>query len=249
MKKPVFHCAENLVAQWGNEFLSYFPAAKVKVVESGSVTAKNRELFANQVSTGDYDAIIMSYEQFEKLPMSIDNQEAFYQEQIDSLEMAIRESKRARGKDPSVRDMERSKKALETKLKNHVDKAKKDTNGVDFELIGIDALFVDEAQNFKNLFYSTKMQGVMDMGDSDGSDRAADLYMKVRYLQRLNGGRGIVFATATPIMNSVVELYTMQRYLQPDLMEAKGITNFDAWVNPVWRSDQHSPHEAQRYRL
>jgi N12 class adenine-specific DNA methylase len=231
VKKPVFIAPNHLVAQWGNEFLSYFPAAKIKVVEKGSLTAKNRKIFANQIATGDFDAVIMSYEQFEAIPMSDTSLEAFYQEQIDSLEQAILESKRAKGKDPSVRDMERSKKSLEAKLKNLVNEGKKDVDNIDFEQLGIDALFVDEAHNFKNLFYTTKMQGVADMGDKSGSQRALDLYMKVRYLQRLNGGRGIVFATATPVMNSVVELYTMQRYLQPDLLEAKGLTNFDAWVN------------------
>jgi N12 class adenine-specific DNA methylase len=231
VKKPVFIVPNHLTAQWGDEFLSYFPAAKIKVVEKGSVTAKNRKIFANQIATGDYDAVIMSYEQFEAIPMSMENQEAFYQDQIDILEQAILEYGRGRGRDPSVRDMERSKLSFETKLKKLAEKNKKDEYNINFEQLGIDALFVDEAHNFKNLFYSTKMQGVADLGDKEGAGRSFDLYMKVRYLQKLNGGRGIVFATATPVMNSVVELYTMQRYLQPDLLDAKGITDFDAWVN------------------
>ena len=231
VKKPLFTVPKHLVAQWGNEFLSYFPAAKILVLEHKDFTPANRKLFANRIATGDYDAVIMSYEQFGMVPMSQSNQEAFYQEQIDALEMAILESKRASGKrDPSVRDMERSKKTFEAKLKKLGD-GKKDADNIDFEQLGIDALFVDEAHNFKNLFYNTKMQGVADLGDKDGSQRAFDLYMKVRHLQRLNGGRGIVFATATPVMNSVVELYTMQRYLQGDLLDAKGLTNFDAWAN------------------
>lgn len=231
VKKPLFTVPKHLVAQWGNEFLSYFPAAKILVLEHKDFTPANRKLFANRIATGDYDAVIMSYEQFGMVPMSKANQEAFYQEQIDALEMAILESKRASGKkDPSVRDMERSKKSFEAKLKKLGD-SKKDVDNIDFEQLGVDALFVDEAHNFKNLFYTTKMQGVADLGDKEGSQRAFDLYMKVRYLQRLNGGRGIVFATATPVMNSVVELYTMQRYLQGDLLDAKGLTNFDAWAN------------------
>ncbi len=231
VKKPLFTVPKHLVAQWGNEFLTYFPAAKILVLEHKDFTPANRKLFANRIATGDYDAVIMSYEQFGMVPMSKDNQEAFYQEQIDALEMAILESKRASGKkDPSVRDMERSKKSFEAKLKKLGD-GKKDADNIDFEQLGVDALFVDEAHNFKNLFYTTKMQGVADLGDKEGSQRAFDLYMKVRYLQRLNGGRGIVFATATPVMNSVVELYTMQRYLQGDLLDAKGLTNFDAWAN------------------
>lgn len=231
VKKPLFTVPKHLVAQWGNEFLSYFPAAKILVLEAKDFTPANRKVFANRIATGDYDAVIMSYEQFGVVPMSQANQEAFYQEQIDTLEMAILESKRASGKkDPSVRDMERSKKSFEAKLKKLGD-SKKDTDNIDFEQLGVDALFVDEAHNFKNLFYTTKMQGVADLGDKEGSQRAFDLYMKVRYLQKLNGGRGIVFATATPVMNSVVELYTMQRYLQGDLLDAKGLTNFDAWAN------------------
>lgn len=231
VKKPLFAVPKHLVAQWGNEFLSYFPAAKILVLDQKDFTPANRKLFANRIATGDYDAVIMSYEQFGMVPMSQANQEAFYQEQIDALEMAILESKRASGKkDPSVRDMERSKKSFEAKLKKLGD-GKKDVDNIDFEQLGVDALFVDEAHNFKNLFYTTKMQGVADLGDKEGSQRAFDLYMKVRYLQRLNGGRGIVFATATPVMNSVVELYTMQRYLQGDLLDAKGLTNFDAWAN------------------
>lgn len=231
VKKPLFTVPKHLVAQWGNEFLSYFPAAKILVLEHKDFTPANRKLFANRIATGDYDAVIMSYEQFGMVPMSQANQEAFYQEQIDTLEMAILESKRASGKkDPSIRDMERSKKSFEAKLKKLGD-SKKDVDNIDFEQLGVDALFVDEAHNFKNLFYTTKMQGVADLGDKEGSQRAFDLYMKVRYLQKLNGGRGIVFATATPVMNSVVELYTMQRYLQGDLLDAKGLTNFDAWAN------------------
>ena len=230
VKKPLIISPKNLVAQWGNEFLNYFPAAKILVLESDDFTPTNRKLFANRIATGDYDAVIMSYEQFGAVPMSTANQEAFYQSQIDALEMAILESKRASGKDPSIRDMERSKKSFEAKLKKLGD-SKKDVDNIDFEQLGVDALFVDEAHNFKNLFYTTKMQGIADLGNKEGSQRAFDLYMKVRYLQQLNGGRGIVFATATPVMNSVVELYTMQRYLQGDLLDAKGLTNFDAWAN------------------
>ena len=232
VKKPVFIAPNHLVAQWGKEFLSYFPAAKILVVEKNDFSAANRKLFANRIATGDWDAVIMSYEQFEAVPMSQQAQEEFFQSQIDNLEQAIIEAKRAKnGKDPSVRDMERSKASFEKKLNDLADKTKKDKDNISFEEMGIDALFVDEAHNFKNLFYTTKMTGVSDLGNKEGSGRAFDLYMKTRYLQKLNGGRGIVFATATPVMNSVVEMYTMQRYLQPDLLEAKGLATFDAWAN------------------
>lgn len=229
VKKPAFVVPKHLVPQWGSEFMKYFPAAKLLVLEQSDFTPANRKTFMNRIATGDYDAVIMSYEQFGAVPMSAENQEAFYQAQIDALEDAINESKRG-GRDPSLRDMERSKKALEAKLKKLGD-IKRDDGNTAFEELGVDALFVDEAHNFKNLFYSTKMNGVSDLGDKEGSQRAFDLYMKVRWLQKLNGGRGVVFATATPIMNSVVELYTMQRYLQGDKLDAMGLSDFDAYVN------------------
>ena len=229
VKKPAFVVPKHLVPQWGSEFMKYFPAAKLLVLEQNDFTPANRKTFMNRIATGDYDAVIMSYEQFGAVPMSAENQEAFYQAQIDALEDAISESKRG-GRDPSLRDMERSKKALEAKLKKLGD-IKRDDGNTAFEELGVDALFVDEAHNFKNLFYSTKMNGVSDLGDKEGSQRAFDLYMKVRWLQKLNGGRGVVFATATPIMNSVVELYTMQRYLQGDKLDAMGLSDFDAYVN------------------
>lgn len=229
VKKPAFVVPKHLVPQWGSEFMKYFPAAKLLVLEQSDFTPANRKTFMNRIATGDYDAVIMSYEQFGAVPMSAENQEAFYQAQIDALEDAISESKRG-GRDPSLRDMERSKKALEAKLKKLGD-IKRDDGNTAFEELGVDALFVDEAHNFKNLFYSTKMNGVSDLGDKEGSQRAFDLYMKVRWLQKLNGGRGVVFATATPIMNSVVELYTMQRYLQGDKLDAMGLSDFDAYVN------------------
>lgn len=229
VKKPAFVVPKHLVPQWGSEFMKYFPAAKLLVLEQSDFTPANRKTFMNRIATGDYDAVIMSYEQFGAVPMSAENQEVFYQAQIDALEDAISESKRG-GRDPSLRDMERSKKALEAKLKKLGD-IKRDDGNTAFEELGVDALFVDEAHNFKNLFYSTKMNGVSDLGDKEGSQRAFDLYMKVRWLQKLNGGRGVVFATATPIMNSVVELYTMQRYLQGDKLDAMGLSDFDAYVN------------------
>jgi len=231
VKKPVIIAPNHLVGQWGQEFLSYFPAAKILVVEKNDFSSANRKLFANRIATGDWDAVIMSYEQFEAVPMSDASQQAFYQTQIDNLEQAIIAAKRAENKDPSIRDMERSKRSFEEKLKKLAASSKKDKDNISFEELGIDALFVDEAHNFKNLFYTTKMNGVSDLGNKEGSARAFDLYSKVQYLQKLNGGRGIVFATATPVMNSAVEMYTMQRYLQADKLEAMGLSTFDAWAN------------------
>lgn len=231
VKKPMFVVPKSLVAQWGNEFLDFFPAAKVLVLGEKDFSAANRKLFANRIATGDYDAVILSQEQFKAVPMSIENQEAFYQEQITALEISMEENARLNGKrDPSIKQMERSKKSFEAKLKKLGD-MKKDEENIDFEQLGVDALFVDEAHSYKNLFYTTNMSNVSGLGNKEGSQKAFDLYMKVRHLQKLNGGRGIVFATATPVMNSMSEMYIMQKYLQSDLLEARGLHSFDAWAS------------------
>lgn len=231
VKKPMFVVPKSLVAQWGNEFLDFFPAAKILVLGEKDFSAANRKLFANRIATGDYDAVILSQEQFKAVPMSSENQEAFYKEQIDALELAILEAARINGKrDPSIKQMERSKKSFEAKLKKLSD-VKRDEDNIDFEQLGVDALFVDEAHSYKNLFYTTNMSNVSGLGNKEGSQKAFDLYMKVRHLQKLNGGRGIVFATATPVMNSMSEMYIMQKYLQNDMLEARGINSFDAWAN------------------
>ena len=231
VKKPMFVVPKSLVAQWGNEFLDFFPAAKILVLGEKDFSAANRKLFANRIATGDYDAVILSQEQFKAVPMSIENQEAFYQDQITALELTMEETARANGKrDPSIKQMEKSKKSFEAKLKKLGD-MKKDEENIDFEQLGVDALFVDEAHSYKNLFYTTNMNNVSGLGNKDGSQKAFDLYMKVRYLQGLNGGRGIVFATATPVMNSMSEMYIMQKYLQSDLLEARGLHSFDAWAS------------------
>lgn len=231
VRKPMFVVPKPLVAQWGAEFLDFFPAAKILVLGDKDFSAANRKLFANRIATGDYDAVILSQEQFKAVPMSIAAQEAFYQEQITALELAKEEAARKNGKRaPSIKQMERSKKSLEAKLKKLGD-MKKDADNIDFEQLGVDALFVDEAHSYKNLFYTTNMQNVSGLGNKDGSQKAFDLYMKVRYLQKLNGGRGIVFATATPVMNSMSEMYIMQKYLQGDLLESRWLDSFDAWAN------------------
>ena len=228
VKKPMFAVPKSLVAQWGKEFSDLFPAARLLVAEPGDFTADNRRTFANRIANGDYDAVIVSYEQFERLPISSDFATRLYQEQVDSIVDAIAEAKAEEGKRASVKDLERSRKTLENKIKKLADGAKDDD--IRFEELGVDALFVDEAHNFKNLFYTTSMTNVAGLGNRDGSKRAFDLYTKVRYLQQLNGGKGIVFATATPVMNSMAEMYIMQRYLQPQMLHDLGIENFDAWA-------------------
>lgn len=230
VKKPMFAVPKSLVAQWGVEFKDFFPTAKLLVAEAGDFTASNRKVFMNRIANGEYDAVIVSYEQFEKLPVSNDFARNLYQEQIDSIVAAIEEAKAEKGgKALSVKDLEKKRKSLQTKIDKLTDKAK-DEDNIDFEQLGVDSLFVDEAHNFKNLFYTTSMTNVSGLGNKDGSKRAFDLYTKVRYLQQLNGGRGIVFATATPVMNSMSEMYIMQKYLQPDLLNQLGLSTFDAWA-------------------
>ncbi len=231
IKKPVFVVPKNVVAQWGVEFHSYFPAARLLVADDKSFTPANRKIFTNQIANGDFDAVIVSYEQFEKIPMSVEYQQRFYEEQIDEIINAIAEEKAESrdGKGLTVKEMEKKRAQLEKKLKELTSKPK-DENNVDFEMLGIDSLFVDEAHNFKNLEYVSKMSNVAGLGTPKGAQRSFDLYTKIRYLQGLNGGRGIVFATATPVMNSMVELYIMQRYLQPDILNQLGLKSFDAWA-------------------
>ena len=231
IKKPVFVVPKAVVAQWGVEFHSYFPAARLLVADDKSFTPANRKIFTNKIANGDYDAVIVTYEQFEKIPMSAEYQKRFYEEQIDEIINAIAEEKAESrdGKGLTVKEMEKKKSQLEKKLKELTSKPK-DENNVDFEMLGIDSLFVDEAHNFKNLEYVSKMSNVAGLGSTKGVQRAFDLFTKVRYLQEVNGGRGIVFATATPVMNSMVELYIMQRYLQPDVLNHLGLKSFDAWA-------------------
>ena len=230
VKKPLFAVPKSLVAQWGTEFIDFFPTAKLLVAEATDFSTANRKVFMNRIANGDYDAVIVSYEQFEKLPVSDDFTRELYQEQINSVIAAIEEAKAEKGaKALSVKDLEKKRKSLQAKIDKLTDKAK-DEGNIDFEELGVDSLFIDEAHNFKNLFYTTSMTNVSGLGNKDGSKRAFDLYTKVRYLQKLNGGKGIVFATATPVMNSMSEMYIMQKYLQPDLLEQLGLNTFDAWA-------------------
>ena len=230
VRKPLFAVPKSLVAQWGTEFMDFFPTARLLVAEAGDFSADRRKIFMNRIANGDYDAVIVSYEQFEKLPISDDFAQGLYREQIDSILAAIEEAKAERGeRSLSIKDLEKKRKMLQVKLDKLASKPK-DEDSIAFEQLGVDALFIDEAHNFKNLFYTTAMNNVSGLGNRDGSGRAFDLYTKVRYLQKLNGGRGIVFATATPVMNSMSEMYIMQKYLQPDLLDRLGLTTFDAWA-------------------
>lgn len=228
-KKPMFIVPKALVAQWGKEFNSFFPASKLLVAEDNDFSPSNRRIFTNRIRNGDWDAVIVSYEQFEKVPMSAEFQKQFYTEQVNEIIAAIEAEKAESGKFASVKDLEKRRVNLENKIKKLSD-VSRDEDNIIFEDLGVDSLFVDEAHNFKNLFYTTHMTNIAGLGNKNGSARAFDLYTKVRYLQGLNGGRGIVFATATPVMNSMSEMYIMQQYLQPDMLKSLGINNFDAWA-------------------
>ena len=230
VKKPLFAVPKSLVAQWGVEFKDFFPTAKLLVADEKDFTTANRKIYANRIANGNYDAVIMSYEQFEKLPISSDFEIDLHQKEITTIIAAIEEAKaEGNGRSLSVKDLEKKRKSLETKIEKLKDKPK-DVDNIEFEKLGVDSLFIDEAHNFKNLFYTTSMTNVSGLGNKDGSKRAFDLYAKVRYLQQLNGGKGIVFATATPVMNSMSEMYIMQKYLQPDLLNQLGLNTFDAWA-------------------
>ena len=230
IKKPMFVVPNNVVAQWGNEFRDYFPAANILVVGDEDMTAAERMTTINKIKNNDYDAVILAYTKFEKIQMTTAWRQKFYEEQIDSVIFAINAEKESQGgKGFTVKQLETKRKQLEAKLKKLTDKVK-DEDGAMFEDLGVDSLFVDEAHNFKNLEYSTRMNNVSGLGKAEGVQRAFDLYTKVRYLQQLNGGRGVVFATATPVMNSMTEMYIMQKYLQPDMLKQLGIEHFDSWA-------------------
>lgn len=230
VKKPMFVVPNNVVAQWGKEFSDYFPAANILVVGDEDMSPAERMTTINKIKNNDYDAVILAYTKFEKIQMTAAWRQKFYEEQIDGLLFAINAEKESNGgKGFTVKQLENKRKQLEARMKKLTEKAK-DEDGAMFEDLGVDALFVDEAHNFKNLEYSTRMNNVSGLGKADGSQRAFDLYTKVRYLQQLNGGRGVVFATATPVMNSMTEMYIMQKYLQPDTLKQLGIEHFDSWA-------------------
>lgn len=219
----------HLTEQWGIEFLRLYPAAKVLVATERDFSTQNRKRFCTRIATGDWDAVIIGHSQFERIPLSQERQEAFLQEQIDAITDGIEKMKYQNGERWTVKAMERSRKGLQTRLSKLQDSAK-DENNINFEELGIDRLFVDEAQAYKNLFVYTKMQNVAGISQTE-SQRAFDLYQKCRYLDMETNGRGVIFATGTPISNSMVEMYTMQRYLQFNRLEEAGLSHFDAWAS------------------
>ena len=225
--KPMFVVPNHLAEQWASEFLRLYPSANILVTTKKDFEKVNRKKFCARIATGDYDAVIIGHSQFEKIPVSQERQERLLQDQIDEITEGIRELKSSNGERFSIKAMERTKKGLEAKLKKLLDSPRDDV--VTFEELGVDRLFVDEAHSFKNLYYQTKMQNVAGLSSAE-SQKSSDMYMKCRYLDELTGSKGVVFATGTPVSNTMVELYTMQRYLQHDTLENLGMSHFDAWA-------------------
>ena len=228
-QKSLFVVPNHLTEQWAAEFLQLYPSANILVATKKDFETRNRKKFCSRIATGDYDAVIIGHSQFEKIPMSIERQRAVLQEQLDEIVDGIADAKSAHAERFTVKQLEKTKKQIKLKLEKLNDQSRKD-DVVTFEELGADRLFVDEAHSYKNLFLFTKMRNVAGLAQTE-AQKSVDLFMKCRYLDELTGGRGIVFATGTPISNSMTEMYTMQRYLQYETLRSKGLTHFDAWAS------------------
>ena len=227
-QKSLFVVPNHLTEQWASEFLQLYPAANVLVATKKDFETKNRKRFCGRIATGDYDAIIIGHSQFEKIPVSIQRQRAILEQQMDEIILGIREAKADKAENFTIKQMEKTRKGLQNKLDKLNDQSRKD-DVVTFEELGVDRLFIDESHYYKNLFLYTKMRNVSGIAQTE-AQKSSDLFMKCRYLDEITGGRGVVFATGTPISNSMVELYTIQRYLQMDALQEQGFQHFDAWA-------------------
>ena len=227
-QKSLFVVPNHLTEQWATEFLQLYPAANILVATRKDFETKNRKKFCGRIATGDYDAVIIGHSQFEKIPMSVERQRTILEQQIDEIMMGISEAKREKAEKFTIKQMEKTKKGLQAKIDKLNDQSRKD-DVVTFEELGVDRIFIDESHYFKNLFLYTKMRNVGGIAQTE-AQKSSDLFMKCRYLDEITGGRGIVFATGTPISNSMVELYTIQRYLQMSALEEQGLQHFDSWA-------------------
>ena len=227
--KALFAVPNHLTEQWASEFLRLYPSANLLVASKKDFETKNRKKFCARIATGDYDAIIIGHSQFEKIPISQERQERLLQEQIDEIEEGVKELRASHTERFTIKQLERMKRQLETRLQKLTSATRKD-DVVTFEQLGVDRLYVDEAHNYKNLFLYTKMRNVAGLSTTD-AQKSSDMYLKCRYMDELTGGRGIVFATGTPVSNSMTELYTMMRYLQHDLLASRGFSHFDCWAS------------------
>ena len=227
--KSLFVVPNHLTEQWASEYLQLYPTANILVATKKDFETKNRKKFCGRIATGDYDAVIIGHSQFEKIPMSIERQRDILQRQIDELIEGIAQLKSENGERFSIKQLEKSKKSIETKLKKLNDQSRKD-DVVTFEELGVDRIFIDESHYYKNLYLYTKMTNVGGIAQTE-AQKSSDLFMKTQYLDEITGGRGVIFATGTPISNSMVELYTIQRYLQYDTLRSMNLQHFDSWAS------------------
>ena len=228
-QKSLFVVPNHLTEQWAAEFLHLYPNAKLLVTSKKDFEPSNRKTFCSRIATGDYDAVIIGHSQFEKIPLSAERQERLIQEQMDEIEEAIEEAKAQVGEHFTVKQLEKLRKSLKQKLEKLQGADRKD-DVVTFEQLGVDRLFVDESQAFKNLYLYTKMRNVAGLSTSE-AQKSSDMFGKCRYLDEITGGRGVIFATGTPLSNSMTEMYTLMRYLQYNTLQQKGLTHFDAWAS------------------
>lgn len=228
-QKSLFVVPNHLTLQWASEFLRLYPSAKILVASKKDFETANRKKFCARIATGDYDAVIIGHSQFEKIPISAERQERILQEQIDEITDAIAEMKAMRGESFTIKQLEKTRRSLEARMEKLQATERKD-DVITFEQLGVDRLFVDEAHSFKNLFLYTKMRNVAGLSTSE-AQKSSDMFMKCQYMDELTGGKGTVFATGTPVSNSMTELYTMMRYLQHGTLRQKGLTHFDQWAS------------------
>ena len=228
-QKSLFVVPNHLTEQWASEFLRLYPSAKILVTTKKDFESHNRKKFCSRIATGDYDAVIIGHSQFERIPISQERQERLLQEQIDEITEGIAEMKSNGGERFTIKQLERTRKSLEARLEKLQAEGRKD-DVVTFEQLGVDRLFIDEAHNYKNLFLYTKMRNVAGLSTSD-AQKSSDMFAKCRYMDEITGSRGVVFATGTPVSNSMTELYTMQRYLQYDRLQELNMTHFDCWAS------------------
>ena len=228
-QKPLFAVPNHLTEQWASEFLRLYPSANILVATKKDFETRNRKKFCARIATGDYDAVIIGHSQFERIPVSQERQERLLQEQLWEIEEGLEELKASRAERFTIKSLERTKKSLETKLKKLQDSTRKD-DVITFEQLGVDRLYVDEAHNYKNLFLYTKMRNVAGLAATD-AQKSSDMLLKCRYIDEVTDSRGVVFATGTPVSNSMTELFTMMRYLQHDTIRDKGLAHFDCWAS------------------
>ena len=227
-QKNLYVVPNHLTEQWGSDFLRLYPGANVLVATKKDFEPANRKKFCSRIATGDYDAIIIGHSQFERIPLSRERQIAAIERQMNDITSAIEELAAEDGTRYTIKQMEKTRKTLETRLAKLNDQSRKD-DVVTFEQLGVDRLFVDESHNYKNMFLYTKMRNVAGISQTD-AQKSSDMFMKCQYLDEITGGKGVTFATGTPVSNSMVELYTIMRYLQYDTIQRMGLGHFDSWA-------------------